>query len=125
MDTVKVSEATPEQVHAALNQGVLREVVIFCDVCGLEMDTDMIGETAEKRFEGARAYLRTYRGWTSAEGQDICPFCVAEVRFCIQLMHDFCEHPVWVETSDGIAVHPDDMEKFKAARALALGKVER
>lgn len=124
MNAVKVSEATSEQIHAALAEGALREVVIFCDVCGLEMATDMIGESAEARFEGARAYLRSHRGWVSAEGQDICPFCTAGVRMCVQEIHDFCEHKVWVwDSRSGIAVHPQDLEKFEQARSLALGEV--
>lgn len=123
MNTIKVSEATREQIHAALAVAALREVVIFCDVCGLEMATDMIGETAEDRFEGARAYLRSHRGWVSAEGQDICPFCTAGIRMCTEEMHDFCEHQPWAwDARTGIAVHPEDLEKFEQARTLALGE---
>jgi hypothetical protein len=122
MQTVKVSEASAEQIHAALAVGGLREVVIFCDICGLEMATDMIGDDAEARFEGARAYLRSHRGWTSAENQDICPFCTAGVRMCVREMHDFCEHEPWVwDPQTGIAVHPEDQDKFEQARHLALG----
>jgi hypothetical protein len=123
MRTVKVSEATREEIHAALAEGALREVVIFCDVCMLEMATDMIGEAAEDRFEGARAYLRANRGWTSAEGQDICPFCTAGVRMCTEEIHEFCEHQPWMwDPRTGIAVHPDDLAKFDVARKLALGE---
>jgi hypothetical protein len=123
MEATKVSEATPEQVHQALAEGALREVVIFCDVCGLEMATDMIGATPEDRFEGARVYLRSHRGWISSEGQDICPFCTAGVRMCTEEMHDFCEHEPWLwDAQTGIAVHPEDQAKFEQARDLALGK---
>ena len=58
MTAIKVSEATPEQVQAALELGHLREVVIFCDDCGIEMATDMIGETPEERIDGALVGLR-------------------------------------------------------------------
>jgi hypothetical protein len=121
-DSVKVSEATAEQIHAALAKGDLREVVIFCDVCGLEMATDMIGETAEGRFDGARRWLRSHRGWISAEGQDICPFCEAGVQMCVQGGHEFCEHSSWVlDPETGIAVHPAFWTQFSRARTLAFG----
>lgn len=122
MEAVKVSEATPEQVHAALNEGALREVVIFCDICELQTAVDTIGDPAEDRFEGARRYLRAHRGWAPIDSPDICPFCLAGVRMCTQEIHEFCEHPGWPVTEDGIAVLPEDWGKYYEARKVALGE---
>lgn len=122
MTAIKVSEATKEQVQAALEMGHLREVVIFCDQCGIEMATDMIGETPEERIDGARKWLRDRRGWTEADGRDICTVCVAGVRTCMGPYHHHCEHGLWVWQPAGYAVHPEDLEKHEAALDVMLDR---
>ena len=119
-EPIKVSLATREQIHAALDAGTLSQVVIYCDVCGFEMASDFIGDTSQERFAAARAYLRANRGWAGDAGQDTCTFCAANVQICHQQGHLFCAHgDEWrVHEGTGWAIHPSDSEAFLRAFKL-------
>lgn len=73
-----MTEPTREQIdaiHAAVHQGWVGQVTIFCDSCGVENTGDYIGETSTDRFETARKHLTDTKGWDTSNGQDSCPNC--------------------------------------------------
>lgn len=124
MTAIKVSEATSDQVSAALEAGTLAQVVVFCDYCGIEMETEMIGDSTAERIEGAQKWLRANRGWTEVDGHDRCPFCAANIKTCTGPRHDFCNHPDWVwrpGAIGGLFVRPDDLEVFDWLHKQMLG----
>lgn len=124
MTAIKVSEATRDQVFAALEAGHLAPVVVFCDYCGIEMETEMIGDTSAERIEGAQQWLRSNRGWAEVDGHDQCMVCVAGIRTCTGPRHEFCNHPDWVWRAGhvgGLFVRPEDLDKFDWVHNQTLG----
>lgn len=71
------SEVDPNVVKAALAQGHVSQVVIYCDLCGKEEVMDMIGKTSEIRFNGARRTLVKHEGWQCDSSGDWCKRCKA------------------------------------------------
>lgn len=65
----------PEGVRAAISAGHVREVVIFCDVCGVQDRADYTGATSEVRIVAARRHLSENAGWSITADADLCPAC--------------------------------------------------
>lgn len=67
--------AVPDHIAAAIAAGHVREVVIFCDVCGVQDRADYTGATSEVRIVAARQKLSENAGWSVTANADLCPAC--------------------------------------------------
>lgn len=69
------SLVVPSDIEAAIREGHVGQVSIYCDECGSTETMDCTGVTREDRFGAAREHLVAVKGWRCDSETDLCPNC--------------------------------------------------